>query len=752
MLKNIKVGMKLGLGFGLVVMIMVFSLGFGIVNIRNVATNNLYIMSYPSQRHVMLNEIATELMNIQRIVAHMSFYAGNPTALLGLQSEANYARLEIALHVNEYVRNINADPNLLTANRRQLLYETNRFRTLIANYANDILEGMYAGALANDPIEMEALFARGTAYQNDIAVNFDNLVSHAIETMDYYTQDIEITANRSTVTMVVLALGCALFGIVVAYFISGSVTKPIRIVSAALDNVAKGNLDFAVDISHISKDETGDLMRNVHIVKEALKTIMFDLTHINHEFNVVGDINYRADAGKYQNSFKEVMESVNKLLDNQLEDVNTILGVMNQIVDGDFNVKVRDLPGKKEILPQTVRAVAAGLQSVSAEIGGMITAAATKGDLRFKIDETKYKNDWRAIMTGLNQVAQAVDEPLTEIRTVMNKVRMCDFDATVEGNYAGDFLAIKNDVNEVVSVLRTYIGEIAACLYALAAGDLTHRINGNFYGEFSQIENSITHINDSLRKTITEIDSASGQLLTGVKLIANRSGELNQGAVEQAASVQKINTAIDLMVQQTKQNAHNAEEASTLSNKSTQNAVSGHNDMKNMLDAMTKINESSRDISRIIKIIQDIAFQTNLLALNASVEAARAGEQGKGFSVVAEEVRNLANRSQSAASETTEKVEDSIDRVKKGSDMALSTAAALDIIVANAGEVMNIINGISVVSRQQAEAIGNLGDGIEQISRIAQNNLAVSEETASAAQELNTQAESLKRLVSYFRA
>jgi methyl-accepting chemotaxis protein len=293
--------------------------------------------------------------------------------------------------------------------------------------------------------------------------------------------------------------------------------------------------------------------------------------------------------------------------------------------------------------------------------------------------------------------------------------------------------------------------EISDCLVAISNGDLTRSISMNIEGDYKEIKQSVNNITKNLHKTMSEISSASERVLSGTRQISSSAVDLANGAHDQASAVEQLNATIDMISQQTKQNAENAVEASGLSDKSTKNASEGNEAMKQMLVAMTQIKESSGNISKIIKVIQDIAFQTNLLALNAAVEAARAGEHGRGFSVVAEEVRNLAGRSQKAAIETTGLIEDSINRVDAGANIAESTSASLDTIVRNAGEVLEIINNISISSAEQAESIGQVSNGLVQISTVVQSNSAVSEETADASQELASQAELLKQLVGFFK-
>jgi len=226
---------------------------------------------------------------------------------------------------------------------------------------------------------------------------------------------------------------------------------------------------------------------------------------------------------------------------------------------------------------------------------------------------------------------------------------------------------------------------------------------------------------------------------------------LAKGATDQASSIEELNATIQMINDNIQQNASSAREADKLSDNSKTNAAKGNEDMDLMLKSMEGIKGSSAKIANIIRVIDDIAFQTNLLALNAAVEAARAGEHGRGFTVVADEVRNLAAKTQVSARETSGLIEDTINKVDEGTRIAGQTAGALKTIVNNVAEVADIISSISKASDEQALAIGQVMIGINQVTEVVQTNSATSEEAASAAQELASQSDVLKDMVSSFK-
>jgi len=260
----------------------------------------------------------------------------------------------------------------------------------------------------------------------------------------------------------------------------------------------------------------------------------------------------------------------------------------------------------------------------------------------------------------------------------------------------------------------------------------------------SQMVTQVTSALAGAKQAAEEVDMGAGQ-------IADASQSLSQGATESAASLEEISSSVTQIGSQTKANAENASQANVLATQTRKAAESGNGKMAEMMGAMTAIQDSSKQIAKIIKVIDDIAFQTNLLALNAAVEAARAGRHGKGFAVVADEVRNLASRSAKAAKETSEMIENSINKVATGHEIAVATESALHEIVSSSVKVADLVGEIAAASNEQAQGILEIGQGLEQIDKVTQQTTANAEETAAAAEELSGQARELNALLAKFR-
>jgi methyl-accepting chemotaxis protein len=261
------------------------------------------------------------------------------------------------------------------------------------------------------------------------------------------------------------------------------------------------------------------------------------------------------------------------------------------------------------------------------------------------------------------------------------------------------------------------------------------------------------------RSIVKPINRIIEELTSGAEQVAAASGQVSaasqsaaQGASEQASSLEETSSALEEMASMGKTNAENAGKANTLMSETTQIVDQGQKVMGQTSDAMERINEASGKIAKIIKVIEEIAFQTNLLALNAAVEAARAGEHGKGFAVVADEVRNLAQRSAQAANETAQLIQDTIERVKKGSALNEELGHSFGKVNESAGQVASLVEQISSASQEQAKGIDQVNAAMGQMDQVVQQSAAGAEESASASEELSSQAQVLRQTVDQLAA
>ncbi|MGE5494193.1 MAG: methyl-accepting chemotaxis protein [Burkholderiales bacterium] len=384
------------------------------------------------------------------------------------------------------------------------------------------------------------------------------------------------------------------------------------------------------------------------------------------------------------------------------------------------------------------------------EDSGMLIKAAENGALSTRADLSRHKGEFQDIIGGFNQALDAFTEPINEAAEVLAKISEGDLNTTITSDFAGDYAIIKNAVNSTTEALRGIISEMSYVLGEMARGNLNVGIDSEYRGDYNALKEAINHIISSLNDVMSEIGVAADQVAAGSKQVSDGSQEISQGATEQASSIEELTASITQIAEQTNQNAADASKANELTATAAAEASRGNERMKAMQEAMALINEASLSISKIIKVIDDIAFQTNILALNAAVEAARAGTHGKGFAVVAEEVRNLAARSAGAAKETTELIEGSISKTEAGTKIADETAEALLSIVDCVNNAAKLVEEIAGASNEQAGAIAQVNRGIEQLSEVVQTNSATSEEAAAASEELSSQAEMLKNMVGKF--
>lgn len=330
-----------------------------------------------------------------------------------------------------------------------------------------------------------------------------------------------------------------------------------------------------------------------------------------------------------------------------------------------------------------------------------------------------------------------------------------DFGVNVEQKYKtkdelGKLCGSTEDITARLNGYVGYINEITEVLTAMANGEMKVSLKQDYVGEFASIKDALLAISSSLNSTLLLISDAANSVNMDSASIATASQQVASGATEQAATIQELASSISEVNVKINTNATNAVKAKSIVQRTDEEVQNGTQKMSDMKHAVQAISDSSNEISKVIKMIEDIAFQTNLLALNASVEAARAGEAGKGFAVVASEVRNLASRSADAAKSTSALIETSVQRVSEGTKIMDATSKSLDEIASNIDALTGLVVDIADASEVQASAVAQISNGIEQMSSVVQSNSATAEENAASSEELAAQAATLMSSVEKF--
>ena len=368
--------------------------------------------------------------------------------------------------------------------------------------------------------------------------------------------------------------------------------------------------------------------------------------------------------------------------------------------------------------------------------------------------QSEYQNYLGQAVLGSYGVMSLGDNPIGIIIEVNAEEAFASVNRVVKTSVIIFIAAFAFIVITATLFSKTFTRPIAKLLSVseqAASGELDVVIDIDNNDEIGALAQAFQKMLSSLHEIVTNINAAAEQVAAGANQLSDSSVALSQGATEQASSIEQLTASLEQISAQATQNAANATEANRIATLAKEKALQGNAQMSQMLQAMAEINDSSSNISKIINVIEEIAFQTNILALNAAVEAARAGQHGRGFAVVAEEVRNLAARSADAAKETTALIKGSIKKVEEGAELADLAANALQEIVEGIEQAANLVGEIATASHEQAVGVAQINEGVTLISDVVQTNAATSEEAAAASEELASQAEFLNEQVSGFK-
>ncbi|WP_238901230.1 methyl-accepting chemotaxis protein [Clostridium sp. YIM B02500] len=343
-------------------------------------------------------------------------------------------------------------------------------------------------------------------------------------------------------------------------------------------------------------------------------------------------------------------------------------------------------------------------------------------------------------------------EGINHIKDIAKNLAHGNLKISTEYNAKDEMGEMSRDLTNSIGMLLSYINDITSTLERLADGDLDIHLDNSiaYIGDFNPIQKSIKNIIDSLNIIFQNMDQSISSISNGSEQLSSTTQILSEGSINQAGAVEELFTSFKNILQKVNNTTNNADKAKSFSINVKHIVEEGNEKMQILMESMKEITICSKQIAEIIKAIEEIASQTNLLALNAAIEAARAGEAGKGFAVVADEVRNLAEQSAEAVNNTSKIIKNSLHVVANGEKLATETAAALDIIVKNVDDTTNLVKEIAVASEDQTEAITEMTSKVDQISQVVQTNSATAEELAASTEELAAQSQIIKTEISKY--
>jgi methyl-accepting chemotaxis protein len=643
------------------------------------------------------------------------------------QVRANIA--EITSLWDDYLKMADASPE-----HRQLIedYATKRMRF--------VKEGLLPAAEAIDKGDNGVAWQ---LFQDKVNPLFIEAIAKADELAKYHKDRaasemgvVDAAYAQAVWTMIGASIVLLIIGFLASRRLISDVREPIRLAIDTFRNITQGVYSNVINISR--DDELGKLNQAL----QSMQTRMgFEVAETKRQAEEMA----RIKEGLYSSTAAITISNAAGLLIHATPAAETLLKAVS-------GRSLAELTGNK--LTETVLTdpkVQSDMQD-AVQRGHDIDVVLGSHHLRLSARPIKDEagNTLGRVTTWLDRTAEVRVEQ--EVASIIAGAGRGDFNARLgtEGK-EGFFKQLSEGLNQLSGVVSAGLNDVATVLQRVAQGDLTRTIETDYQGLFGQLKDDTNTTVERLREVVGRIKEATEAINTAAQEIAAGNQDLSSRTEEQASSLEETASSMEELNATVKQNAESARQANELATSSNEIAVRGGQMVKQVVATMSGIQASSKKIADIVGVIDSIAFQTNILALNAAVEAARAGEQGRGFAVVATEVRNLAQRSATAAKEIKALIAESVDKVEGGAQLVHEAGTTMDEVVTSFQQVARLVVDISNASREQSSGIEQVTQAVSQMDEVTQQNAALVEEAAAAAESLEEQAQGLVQAVGMFK-
>jgi methyl-accepting chemotaxis protein len=553
----------------------------------------------------------------------------------------------------------------------------------------------------------------------------------------------KLNAEQAERIVIGLIIGAAILAVILGFALVRAVRRPVEQANEYFRKFAEGQLDFAITIKQ--RDEMATILDSAKSMqiklgfevaetkRQADETLRIKIALDNVSTGVMIANNERTIIYA-NNSVKRILKGAEAAIRKQLPnfDAANMVGV-------NIDTFHKNPSHQAKLLSSFTNTYVANLEI---------------SDRFLRVSASPVINDRNE---RLGAVAEWLDRT-DEVRIEKEVAAMVD--GALAGNFEtrlslegkeGFVRQLSEGLNQLSEVTQNGLTDVAGVLQRVATGDLTQKIDAEYEGIFGQLKDDTNTTIERLREVVGRIKDATEAINIASQEIAAGNSDLSSRTEEQASSLEETSSAMEQLNATVRQNAENARQANDLAKTSNAGVVKGGQVVKQVVVTMGEIQASSKKISDIIGVIDSIAFQTNILALNAAVEAARAGEQGRGFAVVASEVRNLAQRSATAAKEIKTLIAESVDKVESGARLVQEAGTTMDEVVASFQQVAGLVTEIASASKEQSSGIEQTTQAVGQMDEVTQQNAALVEEAAAAAESLEEQARGLVQTVSMFK-